>query len=187
MREVLGVWAGFRPMTSEPVTLDQLVPLTNDGWGIESSCFVCEPRNAAGLGIAFHHDVGGERVVAEFSLDERFSGAPRYVRGGVLLAILDEAMAWAAIAVAGKFAVTQETTSRFEHPVRVDGLHSVRAEIVDIDARAIRTRGMISRDDSRRCVTATATFVPLNLEQASTAAGTAITGGAVSYTAGGDR
>lgn len=174
-------------MSIDHSTAERLVPLTNDSWGIESSCFVCEPRNASGLGIPFHHDVDAKRVVAEFSLDDRFSGAPRYVHGGVLLAILDEAMAWATIAVAGSFAVTQETTSRFEHPVRVGRVHSVRAEIVDIDERAIHTRGMIIRDDGRRCVSATATFVALDLEQASVAAGAEITGDAASYTAGDPR
>ena len=169
------------------MTDNQLVPLTNDGWGFESSCFVCEPRNTAGLGISFHHDVAAERVVAEFSLDERFSGAPRYVHGGVLLAILDEAMAWATIAVAGRFAVTRETTSRFEHPVRVGSPHSVSAEIVEIEDRAIRTRGVIIRADGRRCVTATATFVPLDLDQANAAAGAEITGDAAAYTLGGTR
>jgi uncharacterized protein (TIGR00369 family) len=169
------------------MTVDQLVPLTNDGWGFESSCFVCEPRNTAGLAIPFHHDVAEKRVVAEFALDEQFSGAPSYVHGGVLLAILDEAMAWATIAIAGRFAVTQETTSRFEHPVRVGRLHSVRAEIVESEDRAIRTRGVIIRSDGRRCVTATATFVPLDLDQASDAAGTEITGEAASYTRGGGR
>jgi len=172
-------------MTLERTDLDEFVPLTNDGWGIESNCFVCEPRNAVGLGIPFHHDVAGERVVGDFALDERFSGSPRHVHGGVVLAILDEAMAWATIAVAGKFAVTRETTSRFEHPVRVGARHSVRAEIIDIDDRAIRTRATIMCDDGRRCVSATATFVALDLEQASAAAGVAVTGDAASYTVGG--
>jgi len=172
-------------MSIDPGALDRLVPLTNDGWGIESNCFVCEPRNAAGLGIEFHHDVRAGRVVAEFSLDERFSGAPRYVHGGVLLAILDEAMAWVTIAVAGKLAVTQETTSRFEHPVLVGTRHSVRAEIVDVDDRSVRTRAVIISDDGRRCVTATATFVPLDLEQASAAAGTPIPDAVASYTVDG--
>lgn len=186
-REAHTLQAGFRAMTLPRPDIDELVPLTNDGWGIESNCFVCEPRNDAGLGIAFHHDVAGGRVVADFSLDEQFSGAPRYVHGGVLLAILDEAMAWATIAVAGKFAVTQETTSRFEHPVRVGGRHTVRAEIVDTNERAIRARGMIIRDDGRHCVTATATFVALDFEQASDAAGAAITGDTASYTVGSRR
>jgi hypothetical protein len=46
---------------------------------------------------------------------------------------------------------------------------------------------MIIRDDGRRCVTTTANFVPLDLEQASTAAGATITGNAASYTVGGAR
>ncbi len=166
------------------MNVDQLIPLTNDAWGFESSCFVCEPRNAAGLGIPFHHDVGGKCVLADFSLDERFSGAPRYVHGGVLLAILDEAMAWATIAIVGRFAVTKETTSRFEHPVGVGAQHAVRAEIVETSDRLIRTRGMITSADGRRCVTATATFVALDLEQAGAAAGAKITGDAASYTRG---
>ena len=31
-------------------------PLENARWGFESNCFVCEPRNAAGLRIPFEHD-----------------------------------------------------------------------------------------------------------------------------------
>jgi acyl-coenzyme A thioesterase PaaI-like protein len=175
------------PVCFRRMTVDQLIPLTNDAWGIESSCFVCEPRNESGLGIPFHHDVAGECVLADFALDERFSGAPRYVHGGVLLAILDEAMAWATIAVGGCFAVTRETTSRFEHPVRVGEEHSVRAEIVEQGDRVIHTRGTITCANGRRCVTASATFAMLDLEQAGAAAGAEITGDAVSYTLGGGR
>lgn len=174
-------------MSIDQQTHDQLVPVSNERWGIESNCFVCEPRNASGLGISFHHDVAGARVVAEFTLDDRFSGAPRYVHGGVLLAILDEAMAWATIAIAGAFAVTQETASRFEHPVVVGRTHSVRAEIVEVDDRAIRTRGVIIRDDGRRCATATATFVPLDLAQVSDAIGGETTDAVAAYTTGGAR
>lgn len=169
------------------MTVDTLRPLANAGWGIDSSCFVCEPRNSAGLQIPFHHDVVGERVVADFTLDERFSGAPRYVHGGVLLAILDEAMAWATIAVANTFAVTRETTSRFDHPVRVGLAHSVRAEIVEITQRTIRTRAIILGADGRRCVMASADFVPLDLDQATEAAGAELSGATMAYTRGGGR
>jgi acyl-coenzyme A thioesterase PaaI-like protein len=156
-------------------------PLSNDGWGFESNCFVCEPRNTAGLRIPFHHDVDGESVVADFTLDEQFSGAPRYVHGGVLLAILDEAMAWATIAVAERFAVTQETTSRFERPVKVGRQHVVRAWIDGADGRLIRTQAEIVRPDGGRCVTAHAVFAALDLEQATDAAGGEITGEAAGY------
>src|SRR5262249_52972511 len=105
---------GFRRMSA-----DRLRPLTNDAWGVPANCFVCGPRNGAGLRIRFHHDTVDEVVVADFVLDERFSGAPRFVHGGVVLAVLDEAMAWATIALVRRFAVTVETTTRFERPVKI--------------------------------------------------------------------
>lgn len=63
--------------------------------------------------------------------------------------------------------------------------HSVSAEIADVDDRAISTRAVIVGDDGRRCATATATFVPLDLEQASAAAGSPIPENIAGYTTGG--
>lgn len=68
---------------------------------------------------------------ASFTLDRSFSGAPEYVHGGVVLAILDEAMAWATIALAGRFAVTRQTTATFERPVCVNRAYAVEAKVVD--------------------------------------------------------
>lgn len=151
------------------MTDETLRPLTNEGWGFSSNCFVCEPGNDAGLRIPFHHDTTDDTVVAHFTLDDRFSGAPRYVHGGVALAILDEAMAWATIAVAKKFAVTTETTSRFERPVRIERDYTVRARVTGVDGRTITTEAEITRDDGTRHVAAHATFTVLDLDQASDA------------------
>ena len=74
------------------------VALTNDAWGFESNCFV-SPITLLASAIPSYHDTATATVVAEFSLDERFSGALRYVHGGIALAILDEAMAWATISI----------------------------------------------------------------------------------------
>ncbi len=71
--------------------------LHNEDWGFDSNCFVCEPRNDGGLQIPFHHDLERDLVAATFTLGDRFSGAPSYVHGGVTLAVLDEAVAWATI------------------------------------------------------------------------------------------
>ena len=79
--------------------------------------------------IPFFHDDESDSVVAEFTLDESFSGAPSYVHGGVTLAVLDEAQAWATIAVCGKFAVTVETTTRFHRPVHVGRTFTVEATV----------------------------------------------------------
>lgn len=153
------------------MSTERMRPLTNDGWGFTSNCFVCEPRNDAGLRIPFHHDTIDDEVVAEFDLDQRFSGAPAFVHGGVTLAVLDEAMAWATIAIAGRFAVTTETTTRFERPVKVGHRHRVRAWIVSIDGRSIQTAAVVVRDDGKQCAHSRATFAALDSDQTATAIG----------------
>lgn len=159
-----------------------IVLLSNDPWGFESNCFVCEPRNSAGLGIAFHHDTRASTVVAEFTLDERFSGAPRYVHGGVSLAILDEAMAWAAIAVAQRFAVTAETSTRFDRPVRVGRTHAVTARVEGGEGGDVFTTAEIVGSDGRLCASAAARFTSLDTQQAANAIGERVSGVDVGYT-----
>jgi uncharacterized protein (TIGR00369 family) len=149
--------------------------LTNDQWGFESNCFVCERRNDAGLRIPFFHDEDSGTVTATFTLDDRFSGAPSYVHGGLLLAVLDEAMAWAAIAVAHRWAMTGETTTRFEHPVRVGRAYTVTARITEAPAEGSATLAAaaeITDGKDRTCATSSATFVVLGEAQAVAAGAT---------------
>lgn len=145
--------------------------LTNDRWGFASKCFVCEPTNLGGLQIPFFHDDERHVVVATFTLDETFSGAPTLVHGGVALAVLDEAMAWATIAIAERFAVTRTTTTTFDRPVRVGREHRVEASIVRRDGDDLHTLAVIVDAKGRVCARATAEFHALNFEQASTVAG----------------
>lgn len=145
------------------------VRLHNDDWGLETNCFACEPRNERGLQIGFFHDTERGVVAADFELGDDFSGGPTLVHGGVVLTVLDEAMAWACIAVGGQWAVTQETTSRFHRPVRVGKRYSVEAAVVDDAAdRAegvMRTTGAITDRHGTVRVDASASFVTLGEAQ----------------------
>ena len=145
--------------------------LHNSDWGFDSNCFVCEPRNSAGLRIPFHHDDATGSVVADFTLDDAFSGAPKFVHGGIVLAILDEAMAWATIAVGGKFAVTKETTATFDHPVYVGRSYRVEAFVGETTEAAMATRAHVLDHKARRCAEARATFVVLSAATAREAIG----------------
>ena len=145
--------------------------LHNSDWGFDSNCFVCEPRNPTGLRIPFHHDDAAGCVAAEFTLDDAFSGAPKFVHGGVVLAILDEAMAWATIAVGGKFAVTKETSTTFDHPVYVGRSYRVEAFVGATTDAAMATRAQVLDDKQRRCAEAQATFVVLSAATARDAIG----------------
>ena len=150
-------------------------PLTNERWGFRSNCFVCEPTNGAGLRIPFFHDETTDSVVADLQLDDRFSGAPTYVHGGVLLAVLDEAMAWAGIAIGASWAVTGETTTRFERPVVVGEPHRVTARI-DGEKRGTKlfAEAEITDAEGARCATATATLIVLGDAQLAEAAGVGV-------------
>ena len=146
-------------------------PLTNADWGFESNCFVCEPANPSGLRIAFFHDDEADRVVADFRLGAGHSGAPHYVHGGVLLAILDEAMAWAAIALAGRFAVVQSTATTFDRPVRIDEPHRVEASVSDRTDTAVTARASIVDAGGRTCAEARARLVVMSAAVAGAAIG----------------
>ena len=108
--------------------------LSNERWGFSSNCFVCEPSNAVGLRQRFFHDTVADLVVADLELGSSHSGAPSYVHGGVQLALLDEAMAWAAIAVAERFAVTASFSSTFHHPIKIDRRYRLEAAIDAVTA-----------------------------------------------------
>ena len=145
--------------------------LHNDEWGFDSNCFVCERSNEVGLRIPFYADEDAGQVTARFTLDDSYSGAPTFVHGGITLAILDEAQAWATIALAGKLAVTTETTSRFRRPVMIGEQHEVVARIVEAGADQIQTSADVRNPDDEVCATTTATFAVISEAVARTAVG----------------
>lgn len=163
----------------EAVTIERL---TNEQWGLETNCFVCEPKNEAGLRIPFFFDDEADEVTAEFTLDGRFSGAPTIVHGGVTLAILDEAMAWATIASRKRFAMTTSTTTNFAGLVQCDTAYRVWAEVSGGDDTQLFTRAeVINPDDSATVATAEATFLVLSEAQISEVAGVDLPDGLEEY------
>jgi uncharacterized protein (TIGR00369 family) len=156
-------------------------PLDNRRWGFESNCFVCEQRNERGMQLPFFHDDDAELVFAEYTLGEEFSGAPTYVHGGVTLAVLDEAMAWAAIAVGGKFAVTQEISATFGYPVRVGRRYRVEARLTSQTGEHFEAESAVLDAKSRPCVQARCSLVVLWAAKAADALGTEATGDDARY------
>jgi acyl-coenzyme A thioesterase PaaI-like protein len=142
-------------------------PLTNDGWGFATNCFVCEARNERGLHIPFFHDTDRGLVVAEFALGNEYSGAPTWIHGGVALAILDEAMAWAAIAIRHRWAVTKSSSADFDRPVLVDHEYRLEAAVTSATDETIETESqIISVERGKTCVRARATMSVVTSVQA---------------------
>jgi uncharacterized protein (TIGR00369 family) len=142
-----------------------MIRLHNDDFGYTSNCFVCDQGNSAGLQIPFFHDTERTLVTAEFSLSGSFSGAPTMLHGGVTLAVLDEAMAWACIAIGRQWALTSETSTKFHRAIYVDKPHVVEAEIVSQTDTQLVTSGRIVNLKGVVRAESTATFTALGEAQ----------------------
>lgn len=146
--------------------------LNPGAFGFPTRCYVCEPNNRKGLQVPFSYDEEARKVLAEFTFGVEYSGAPQYVHGGVVLAVLDEAMAWAAIAGAGRFAVVRETTTTFEHGILVGQPHRVEAEIETAGTVRLEASARVVDANGRRCARARARLVVLSQDEAKAAIGT---------------
>lgn len=81
------------------------------------NCFVCGEARLGRLGVRFKIDDG--KVKASFTPTEKHVGFPGIVHGGIITALLDEAMVWAIYAETGLFALSAEITVRFIKPLSV--------------------------------------------------------------------
>ena len=145
--------------------------LENSRWGFGTNCFVCEPANVRGMQVPFSHDTDRGVVFADFTLGPEFSGAPTFVHGGATLALVDEGMSWATIALSEKFAFTKETSATFDWPVRVDRPYRLEVRVVEEDERRIVTEAVVLDAKQRPCVTARAEMAVLSPAQAVDAIG----------------
>ena len=140
-------------------------------FGFQTDCFVCNPANPRGLRIPFFHDDEAGLITAEFTLGPEFTGAPRFVHGGVVLTLLDEAMAWAVIAIAERFGVVRNSSASFRRPVLVDQPYRVEGMIEEQGDSSIATWAQVLDADGRRCAQGKARFAILSEETAQAAIG----------------
>jgi uncharacterized protein (TIGR00369 family) len=134
-------------------------------------CFACGLDNPRGLQIPYVLVEGA--VEATFSLGAEHSGAPAFVHGGVVITVIDEAMAWATIALRSRFAVTTELTTRFRRPVLIDQPHLVRATCgeLEADGRTLRVTATVTRADGKVCAEAEGTYYAMTVEETAVASG----------------
>ncbi len=95
--------------------------LEDDGY-----CFICGPRNPIGLKLNFNFD--GRTIRTEFTPQKTHQGYLNIVHGGIITALLDEAMVKLAIAL-GTPAVTARMDVRLRKALTVGEKITVTAEI----------------------------------------------------------
>ena len=132
----------------------------------DHGCFGCGRLNPHGLRLRFAATADGEGVWAPFtprSVDEGFAGV---VHGGIVTAVLDEAMAWALYA-RGVWAMTGRIEVRFRRPVEIGVPTRATGRLVADRGRALEVAGDVRCEaDGVVLAEATATFVRVPAEQA---------------------
>jgi acyl-coenzyme A thioesterase PaaI-like protein len=119
-----------------------------DDYGIEATCWVCDPSNPAGLRVPFHLDEDAHLVTASLRLGAGHSGAPEVVHGGVLAALCDDAMAWVALAETRRLALTAEMRLRYLAPVPVDREFTVTARLIGSHGRQLWLMAEVQSGDT---------------------------------------
>ena len=145
-------------------------PLTNT-FAFDTRCFVCDQDNEGGLRQRFFLDDELNRVVAEFVPSADHSGAPNYAHGGVTMAVLDEAMAWAIIAMKERFGLTRKAEVDFIRPVPIGVAHEVQAWVESFEGRSLVARAELRNPAGKLCVGAKASYIVLTVEEAESAIG----------------
>lgn len=119
---------------------------------VDRYCFVCGPENPQGLHAQF--ECGEGKASVRFVPREEHQGYSGVSHGGIVTALLDEAMVYAATSL-GHWTATAEITVRFRRPVPTTEELLVTAEVVQQQRRIIECRAEARAPDGTLLATAT--------------------------------
>jgi acyl-coenzyme A thioesterase PaaI-like protein len=130
-------------------------------------CFVCGQRNPFGLHLVFRLD--NNTVVADFQPREEHQGFPGVIHGGIVAALLDEALGRTSVLGNNReWTMTGRLEVRYRRYVPYGPLLRVRASL-DMERRRMQqASGVLTLADDEKVVLAEATgiFLPFTPEMA---------------------
>jgi acyl-coenzyme A thioesterase PaaI-like protein len=126
-------------------------------------CLICGQANHLGVRLRFHRLIGPDGTVigvrAEATVPEHLQGFDGLLHGGVICALLDDAMWWAVHARYGVITVTADMQLRFRRPIPIAS--ALRLEGIAGDARRIyAAAGRIVDQSGAVLAEAAGRFVP---------------------------
>ncbi len=111
----------------------------------DNYCFVCGEKNPYGLHLTFSAHDG--KVLAEFIPQKNYRGYKDIVDGGIISALIDEAMVKAAL-MQGKPAITAEIMVSFNNPLLASDKAIIEATIIKMNKKIIETSAIIRKTDN---------------------------------------
>ncbi|HZS78582.1 MAG TPA: PaaI family thioesterase [Ktedonobacteraceae bacterium] len=128
-------------------------------------CFVCGQRNPYGLHLVFRLE--NDTVVADFSPREEHQGFPGVIHGGIVAAVLDEALGRTSLLGNNKeWTMTGKLEVRYRRYVPYGPLLRVRARLESERRRMLQASGALTlaEDESVILAEAQGIFLPLSSE-----------------------
>lgn len=122
-------------------------------------CVICGRENHRGLNLRFVAD--GPVIRSEVTFPEDLCGFKGVAHGGIITAVLDEAMGWAAAYNARRICVAAELTVRFVKPVLASNPVHVEARMERDRRRVIEASADMRDPDGEVLVRAFGKFMPL--------------------------
>jgi acyl-coenzyme A thioesterase PaaI-like protein len=107
-------------------------------------CWVCGPRNPSGLQIRFE-PVGDNGSRARYVARAEHGGWPGVLHGGLLLALMDEALGWS-LYFHGAGGVTARFDARFRRQVPIGSTLIIRAWTLERRGRLVKARAEVRAD-----------------------------------------
>jgi len=123
----------------------------------DGNCFACGPNNPDGLHLHFSRAADGS-VAAEVTLASRFQGWQGIAHGGIVMMLLDEAMAHAS-GQAGERGMTAAISVRFRQPVPLGVPLALSGSVKWKRGRVLGLEGSVSGPDGAVLATSEGQFV----------------------------
>lgn len=129
-------------------------------------CIICGSRkvNPAAMGVRFFWD--GEKVEARFRPDDLYNGYRGILHGGLITALLDEGMGWAAGVERKTYFVTGELSIRFLQPVHSNQLLRLVARCTGHFQRYSTSEGQLMNEAGEILARGRGKFFEIPLEEA---------------------
>ena len=120
-----------------------------------TGCFICGHDNPHGLSIQFYTLECISKVFVDIDIDTKYMSYLNTVHGGILSALLDEAMGWAAFIYSDsdRFLYTRSLEVTYKKPVQPNVKLLVSTEFVEMKRGLATSKGMITDVDQKEVYT----------------------------------
>jgi uncharacterized protein (TIGR00369 family) len=129
-----------------------------------NTCFVCGPDNPDGMHLVFTLDETRQTFICHFNLTARYTGPPGHCHGGIIAAILDDAM--------GKvnklrhvIALTKEMTVEYLKPVPLHQQLRVEGKEISVHGRQHINSAEILNENNEVLARSKGTFIAIDPEK----------------------